>query len=148
MPDGLFEYLTDAVSRRSVLQRMAQAAAAIGLTLMGVDVARAMFTSKCCTVCLDPAGGCSYTNCSCQWCWTCCHDTGPGADFFMYSCDECYSATGTWCSTSSVCPRTSLGQSLGSDGCGSVICSRVTKVNPAISCPPDNDPHNRCKTTG
>lgn len=139
MQDKLFEYLTEAVSRRSVLQRMTQAAMAIGLTLIGADVARATFSSKCCVVCVNPAS-CSHTNCSCQWCWTCCFDTGPGHDFFVYSCDECYSALGGWCNPASICPRTTLGHSPGSDGCDSIKCSRITKVNPPISCEPPPDP--------
>ena len=133
MFENLFEHLTSLATRRGFLQRMAQAAGAIGLTLVGVDVAKASVTIKCCNLCLDPAT-CTYSNCASQWCWACCHDTGPGADFFLYSCDECYSATGEWCEPNNVCPRTSAGHTPGAPGCTSIKCSKITKVNPPISC--------------
>ena len=123
----LVEQLTEAVSRRGFLQRMGQAAAAIGLVLAGVDVAKAV-VAMCCDLCLPPSASCS--GCTCQWCWTC-----PHTDGCVYSCNECYSgATGAWCNNRTSpagCPRTAPGQTSGDDGCppGHVTCSSVTLLS-------------------
>jgi len=138
----LFERLTEAVDRRSVLQKMAQAAGAIALALIGADVARAVVTVKCCTLCIPP-NTCTYSGCTCEWCWPCCFDSGPGHDNRLYSCDECYSSSGAWCNN-----RTSPGCSIvgtGGGTCPSAIkCSRA-RLLPVAPCA-EEEPG--CKPTG
>ncbi len=139
MPYGLVEYLTEALNRRALLKKMAQAAGATGLALMGIREASATFPVQCCSLCLDPAG-CIYGGCTCEWCWTCCN---VGTDLCMYACYECYSASGSWCDN-----RTSPGgcpcgvgsactcKSTGTTGCSNIICSKAV----FISCPPPPPP--------
>jgi hypothetical protein len=130
----LFEKVSEAVSRRGFLKRLVQATGAIGLVLAGVEVAKGVVV-KCCDLCNAASVSCS--GCVCQWCWTCNFDTGDGC---TYSCNECYSSSGTWCNnrtTASGCPRTSLGQTTGSDlNCSQTTCSSATKIL-AIPCTPN-----------
>jgi hypothetical protein len=136
----LCDQLIQVMSRRGFLQKTAQALAAIGLVLAGVNVAEASVVVKCCLLCRSASVSCS--GCVCQWCWTCLHDT----DGCTYSCNECYSTSGAWCdnrTSGAGCPRTTVGQTTGSDGeaaCNVVTCSSATKILTIPCEPPDPDP--------
>ena len=86
MPDRLFDYLVEVASRRTILKRAVQAAGAVGLSLLGVREAEALFSAACCSLYRDPSS-CTYANCACEWCWTCCVSSSG----CIYACDECFS---------------------------------------------------------
>lgn len=106
----IIEKLTEAVGRRRFLGKVASAAAAVVLTVVGIDSARAsggLIEVECCSLCKDPTT-CTYGNCACQWKWPC--GSGGGAGCFL--CWECYFQTGPHCTSD--------------DGCEFAKCSRVT----------------------
>ncbi len=139
MWDSLVEQLSDMVSRRAFLKRIAQAGAALGLALVGLHDARGVVAVKCCVLCINPST-CTYGNCACEWCWTC-RDTTDGS---WYRCDECYSQPGRWCNNRTkpgcACQACVKCEATGTGGseCPSppvvVKCSRAV-----LLCPPPDD---------
>ncbi len=128
MGSNFFDYLAEAVSRRTVLKKLVQGAGAVGLGILGIQEAKALVAYLCCNLCKNP-GSCTYGNCTCEWCWTCSHTDGC-----TYSCDECYSASGAWCNN-----RTQAGCSTAGSGdlCPAAnTCSRARQ----IYCPPPPPP--------
>jgi hypothetical protein len=94
MLQALSDHITESVSRRTFLGKVISAAGILGLTLLGVKPAYALFDINGCHLCKDPST-CSYGTCStqteCEWCWIGLgQDNGDGTKDF-YRCCECYS---------------------------------------------------------
>jgi hypothetical protein len=122
MLQGLSEHLTKSVSRRNFLSRASSAAGAIALALLGVQPAYAYYDINGCHLCNNPAT-CSYSGCSCEWCWNGLPvDNGDGT-FDHYRCYECYTAA--VCPGAGSCPLIGVG----SNGCNGWKCSKSVYVN-------------------
>lgn len=103
MIEKLIEQLSEPVNRRTLLHKATQAAAALGLALLGVRVSSALVIDKCCNLCKASTTGCSG---ACCWSWTC-----PDVDGCRYSCRECYltnSPCGGSCTSNIKCSEARL----------------------------------------
>jgi len=126
--DTMLDKLSEAVSRRGALGRIASIGSAVALGILGLpQVARAgcqppLVSKKCC--CLCSSTNCSGDvpgnwGCTCTWCWTCAF--GSGTFCRIVKCYECYSnpPAGT-CNSS--CDNG------GTNGCSNIICSKAIQT--------------------
>lgn len=88
----MFETLLVAASRRSFLSKLAGAAAALSLSILGIKSAYAgTVETFCCNLCETSDPFCSGG--ACAWCWYCVYEKEPGI-CMKYQCIERYHVGG------------------------------------------------------
>lgn len=85
MPRKLLQLVESALDRRAFLRKVTTIAGALVAGVVGAP-RPAYACYGCCGLCLDPGGGCSFTNCACTWNWKC-PDYGTCR---FYRCYECF----------------------------------------------------------
>jgi len=124
MLNQIIEKFSEAVSRRSLIGRIAQACSAVVLAVIGIPVPARAFSVECCSLCSSTLCNGNLSQCAGTWCWTCFWKPHAGRCFIV-ECTECYNANAP-----SNCFQPCNGGPLCFNPCKNIICSDAAVVSP------------------